>query len=131
MRRAIKQLGTRDIAIIARQYKGRSFGFASRNFYVAFLAALEVDKNPAKYFGVINKVAPYEYEKITLKHYLYIKDIAQALGVRESVLKQHNRSLLDSIWNGNKRVPKGYTLRVPKNYSVSYTHLTLPTKASV
>lgn len=116
MRRAIKQLGTRDIAIIARQYKGRSFGFASRNFYVAFLAALEVDKNPAKYFGVINKVAPYEYEKITLKHYLYIKDIAQALGVRESVLKQHNRSLLNSIWNGNKRVPKGYTLRVPKNY---------------
>ncbi len=116
MRRAIKQLGTRDIAMIARQYKGRSFGFASRNFYVAFLAALEVDKNPEKYFGTITSVTPYDYTEIKLDHYLYSKDIAQALGVRESILKQHNRSLLDSIWNGNKRVPKGYILRVPKRY---------------
>ncbi len=116
MRRAIKQLGTRDIAIIARQYKGRSFGFASRNFYVAFLAALEVDKNPEKYFGAINRVTPYDYATIKLEHYLYSKDVAQALDVRESILKQHNRSLLASIWNGNKRIPKGYILRVPKRY---------------
>lgn len=122
MRRAIKQLGTRDIAIIARQYKGRSFGFASRNFYVAFLAALEVDTHPEKYFGTITKVTPYKYEKITLKHYIHIQDIVRALNVRESILKQHNRSLLASIWNGNKRVPKGYTLRVPQNYLTGSGH---------
>ena len=32
MRRAINTLGTRDIAVIVRKYKGRAFGFASRNF---------------------------------------------------------------------------------------------------
>ena len=115
MRKAIKTLGTRDIAIIARQYKGRAFGFASRNFYVAFLAALEVDRNPDQYFPKIYPAKPFDYELITLDSYIQIKDIAEALSVPVSVLKRHNRSLLASIWNGNKRVPRGYTLRVPKN----------------
>jgi len=115
MRKAIKTLGTRDIEIIARQYKGRAFGFASRNFYVAFLAALEVDENPKKYFSNVFPTKPYIYELITLQDYIKIEDIAAALGVSSKVLKQHNRSLLASIWNGNKRVPRGYTLRVPKN----------------
>ncbi len=35
---------------IVRNYKSPSFGFASRNFYVSFLAALEIDRNPEKYF---------------------------------------------------------------------------------
>ncbi|MEM8844988.1 MAG: LysM peptidoglycan-binding domain-containing protein [Pseudomonadota bacterium] len=115
MRRAINKLGTRDIDIIVRQYNGRAFGFASRNFYVAFLAALEVDQNPEKYFGDLNMVKPYDYEIITLKNYIFVDDIADALGVKKSVIKQHNKSLLASIWNGNKRIPLGYKLRVPKN----------------
>ena len=115
MRKAIKTLGTRDIEIIARQYKGRAFGFASRNFYVAFLAALEADQNSDKYFPDVYPVKPYDYEFITLENYIQIEDIAEALGVPSKVLKRHNRSLLASIWNGNKRVPRGYTLRVPKN----------------
>ena len=39
MRRAVENLGTEDIGTINREYQGRTFGFASRNFYVAFLAA--------------------------------------------------------------------------------------------
>src|ERR1700683_3369952 len=46
LRRAQDELGTSDIAVIVKRYQGATFGFASRNFYVAFLAALEVDRNP-------------------------------------------------------------------------------------
>ena len=38
---------------VVRKYNSRSFGFASRNFYVAFLAALEIDSDPEKFFGPI------------------------------------------------------------------------------
>ena len=38
VRRAIRKLGTHDIGVIANNYKSRSFGFASRNFYAEFLA---------------------------------------------------------------------------------------------
>ncbi len=41
--RAARELGTSDIGVIVRQYRGSSFGFASRNFYAEFLAALDVD----------------------------------------------------------------------------------------
>ena len=56
LRRAQDELGTSDIAVIVKRYQGRTFGFASRNFYVAFLAALEVDRNADKYFGPIPRL---------------------------------------------------------------------------
>ena len=56
LRRAQDDLGTNDIAVIVKRYQGATFGFASRNFYVAFLAALEVDRNAEKYFGPLTRL---------------------------------------------------------------------------
>ncbi|MFK7794488.1 MAG: transglycosylase SLT domain-containing protein [Gammaproteobacteria bacterium] len=114
MRRAINKLGTRDIEIIVRNYKGRSFGFASRNFYVAFLAALEVDSHPQKYFGAINYAKPIEYETVKMRSYVYAKDLAKYLKVSKSQLERHNRALRATIWSDTKRIPKNYPLRIPK-----------------
>lgn len=114
MRRAINKLGTRDIATIVRQYKGRSFGFASRNFYVAFLAALEVDSNTEKYFPPISFANEVDYEILNLDAYYFAKDISTYLNVNMSQLKRHNRALRDSVWSNTKRIPKGFALRIPK-----------------
>ena len=114
MRRAVNTIGTRDIEVIVRNYKGRYFGFASRNFYVAFLAALEVDRNPEKYFGTLHKNQPYDYSMFKLEHYISAKDLSQASGVSIKQLRQHNRSLLEPVWNGSKHIPKGFILRIPK-----------------
>ena len=66
MRRAQEQMGTSDITTIVRKYNSRSFGFASRNFYVAFLAALEVDSDPDKFFGPIKRNAVDDSNVVTL-----------------------------------------------------------------
>lgn len=115
MRRAINKLGTRDITTIVRQYKGRAFGFASRNFYVAFVAALKIDRNPQKYFGELNISKPYNYEIIEVQDYLLAKSVAGSLRVSIDTLRLHNRSLLEPVWTGSKRIPKGYMLRIPKD----------------
>lgn len=115
MRRAINKLGTRDIATIVRKYQGRSFGFASRNFYVAFLAALKIDSDPEKYFGKINYAKPIEYDVVKLNDYFFATDIAEFLGVTKSQLERHNRALRKNIWNDTKRIPKNYQLRIPKD----------------
>ncbi len=114
MRRASRKMGTKDIAVIARKYRSRRFGFASRNFYVEFLAALEIDKNPEKYFGPIAFRAPPEIEIAELPYYASAQGLAKGLGISLDVLKQANPSLRPSIWNAAKRVPKGYRLRVPR-----------------
>jgi membrane-bound lytic murein transglycosylase D len=115
MRRASRQLGTTDIAAIVRNYKGRSFGFASRNFYVSFLAALEVSSNAENYFAPINTVLPVQYAEVELPAYVPIDAFARAFSTDFDLLKQHNRALLDPIWRGKKHVPRGFTMRVPKS----------------
>jgi membrane-bound lytic murein transglycosylase D len=115
VRRASKQLGSTDIAGIVRNYKGRSFGFASRNFYVSFLAAVEVSDNPERYFAPYKSAQPVQYSEVTLPDYLPIESFARAFDTDLAVLKRHNRALLDPVWKGKKRLPQGYTMRIPKD----------------
>lgn len=47
-----RSYNTRELGELVENVKSRrSFGFASRNFYACFLAALEVERNAGKYFG--------------------------------------------------------------------------------
>ncbi|HLK09853.1 MAG TPA: transglycosylase SLT domain-containing protein [Candidatus Binatia bacterium] len=48
--RAVRVLGTDDLGAIVRDYHGSGFGFASRNFYAEFLAALDVERHARAYF---------------------------------------------------------------------------------
>jgi membrane-bound lytic murein transglycosylase D len=51
MLRAVDTLGTRNLITIIQEYQSRKFGFASKNFYAEFLAAVQVAENPSLYFG--------------------------------------------------------------------------------
>jgi len=113
MRRAQDQLGTSDIAVIVRKYNSRSFGFASRNFYVAFLAALEIDSNPEKFFGPIKRNPVDDSGIVTLPNFVPAGRIAAALNVERDVLKRLNPALLPTVWNGSRHVPKGYEFHIP------------------
>ena len=114
MRRASIQHNTTDIDVIVAKYQSRSFGFASRNFYTAFLAALQIDSNPEAYFGKLTLDAPSPTEVVIVPDYLKADTLADALNLREGVLKDLNPALMESVWAGDKLVPKGFELRVPR-----------------
>jgi membrane-bound lytic murein transglycosylase D len=113
--RAVRKLGTRDIAVILDRYRSRSFGFASRNFYTEFLAALEVEQNPTRYFGVVRKDPPHDPEIVVLDHYYRAKTLAGTFGIPLEALRAANPALLGPIWSGQKYAPKGYGLRLPRD----------------
>lgn len=115
VRRATRQLESSDIGKVVRNYKGRAFGFASRNFYVSFLAAREVSENPEKYFGSFNSLPVVRYAEVTLEEYLPVDAFARAFNTDFKELKRHNRALLDPVWRGKKHIPEGYTVRVPQS----------------
>jgi membrane-bound lytic murein transglycosylase D len=115
MRRAARKMGTKDIAVINRKYKSRTFGFASRNFYPEFLAALEIDQNPEKYFGKLPVDSPPRLESIELPFYASASALVRALGVDRTSLRRANPALRDTVWNDAKHVPKNFTLRVPSD----------------
>jgi len=114
MRNAARRMGTTDIATILRKYRSRTFKFASRNFYVAFLAAVDVEKNAEKYFGNVSLASPIEDEIVKIPAYMAIKDIQKALGLPMSELQAKNPALRPPVWQGQKLVPRGYDLRVGK-----------------
>jgi membrane-bound lytic murein transglycosylase D len=114
MRRAVKTLKTEDMGVINRDYRGRTFGFASRNFYVAFLAALEVQENAEKYFGPVEMDKPRADLVMELPSYVPAATLGKALGVSQDTLKTYNPALLGPIWDGTKYVPRGYTVRLPE-----------------
>jgi membrane-bound lytic murein transglycosylase D len=113
LRRAQEELGTSDIAVIVKRYQGATFGFASRNFYVAFLAALEVDRNADKYFGPITRLPDTDSTPVDLPDYIPVVALAKAFKVDMGALRVLNPALRPPIWNGSRLVPRGYALRLP------------------
>jgi membrane-bound lytic murein transglycosylase D len=113
VRHAKETLATDDIVKIVRTYNGRTFGFASRNFYVSFLAALEIDRNPEKYFGPIRRAEEARFHEVELPAYVGAAALERTLKIRADELRELNPALLPSVWSGAQRVPKGYRLRLP------------------
>jgi membrane-bound lytic murein transglycosylase D len=113
VRRAMRIHGDDALVAILRNYNGRTFGFASRNFYVAFLAAKEVDQNPEKYFPGVVPEKPIDYAAVKLPAYVSAEGLSKAAGVSERQIARHNPGLQATIWEGSKYLPKGYELRLP------------------
>ena len=129
MRRAQEQLGTSDIAVIARKYQSKTFGFASRNFYVAYLAALEIDQNPEKFFGNIRRNPLDDSQAIELPASTHVRTLAKAVDTSHDELRRLNPSLLSSVWNGARPVPRGFKFRVPASTDVSVALFQLPLRS--
>ena len=115
VRRAMRKFGDTAYVDILRKYKGRTFGFASRNFYVAFLAAREVDRNADTYFPGVTYEDPVAYTTTKLSRYLPVAKLRSATGVSESRLAEYNPSWQPTIWQGSKHIPKGQTVRLPSS----------------
>jgi peptidoglycan lytic transglycosylase D len=115
VRRAVREMGTRDIARIVRRYRGPAFGFASRNFYVAFLAAVEAEQHARKYFGDLSVQPPDDSETAPVPAYVSVEALTRVLGVDAQTLKAHNPALQAPVWSGKKYVPRGFELRLPRH----------------
>jgi membrane-bound lytic murein transglycosylase D len=117
LRRAQEELGTDDIAVIVKRYQGATFGFASRNFYVSFLAALEVDRNAEKYFGPITHLPDTDSTAVEMPDYIPVDTLAKAFKVDLGALRVLNPALRPPIWDGSRLVPRGYMLRLPGSFA--------------
>jgi membrane-bound lytic murein transglycosylase D len=111
--RAKRELGTDDIGVILSRYEGPAFGFASRNFYPSFLAAIDVDRDHVRHFGQIRKMPPAAHEAVVTDASYSAHAIARAFGMELGALRDWNLSLREPVWQGRQSVPRGVTLRVP------------------
>ncbi len=121
MRRAKESVGTDDFVKINRTYSSRTFGFASRNFYPSFLAALTIDENPEKYFGQLQRRPEQKFHEVTMPAYVRLSTLERTLGVDREQLRVLNPAWRPTIFNGTRLVPKGYRLRLPADTNEKWT----------
>ncbi len=113
MRRAVRNLGTRDMGEIATRYRSRNFGFASRNFYSEFVAAARIYENRKHYFPDTEPRPALAADKFLPERYVPIRELAKGAGTELAELKEINPALTSAVWAGHVYLPGSYPLRVP------------------
>ncbi len=103
-----------DLRTIIRNYRAKLFGFASRNFYAEFLAALLIARNHHEYFGPLEPDQPLEFDTVDLVRATPTGRLTQVPGVTQEDLLHLNPHLRRFVAVGGKRIPAGIEVRVPK-----------------
>lgn len=113
IKRAKGQVGTDDLGEIIEKYDGRAFGFASKNFYAEFLAAVHVAKNYQKYFTDVQFEKPEKHQLFTVPNYITLDALCRKFDIDERSVAQLNPALRRPIIKSARRIPQGYMLRLP------------------
>lgn len=122
MKKAKRRYGT-DLSKIIKYYRSRSFGFASRNFYAEFLAALHVVKNYQAYFGEIDFHKPVDYVLFQPPHYVTVNTLIQKLGIDLDAFAKLNPALRPPVLHSKRRIPKNFRIRMPVRESSTIMEL--------
>lgn len=120
VQRAVEALGTRDIVEIVRRYRGPKFGFASRNFYAEFLAAVEVDRDYRQHFGELAFARPVAAREVVLREPVPFAALAQAARMPAEELAEWNLALTPTVVSGKLPVPAGYELKLPPHRAAEF-----------
>lgn len=113
VRAAVKELGTKSITEILRNYKGPRFGFASRNFYPQFLAVSSIVDNLDSYFPNVNYLDEKAFDTYRTNSYLTINQLSENSTTPIKDIISLNPSFLVDIQNGRSEIPAGYQLKLP------------------
>lgn len=124
--KAVRNLGTTDIATIVEHPTVKSFGFASNNFYPEFVAALEIYENHHFYFPNLVIEPRLRFDQIMLERPLSVGQISSILGVSLDELLPLNYAILTSAWQGRTKVPAGYLLKIPPGVGSLAARLNAP-----
>ncbi|KAB2838040.1 lytic transglycosylase domain-containing protein, partial [bacterium] len=114
LQRAMSVLGTDDIATIILNYSGGVYGFASRNFYPCFLAALELSNQYPKHFGKLKIKPALKYEYYYPKSPQFFGQLTTAAGANWDEIVHLNPHFSEAVLSDARKIPAGYHLRVPK-----------------
>ncbi len=127
MRRAKKAKGSYEK--IFKEYDGRRFKFASRNFYSEFLAACEIAKNHHRYFPNLVFNQPDKTKSHILKGFIPVESLAKHLKLNPRKIRSLNRSLREPVFRDQKYIPKGFQLRLPDNKGFDQLLASIPSEA--
>lgn len=123
MQRARDLFGT-DFERIYREYDGRLFGFASKNFYAEFLAARKIAAEPARYFPEgYETETPIDLDELRLEQRTTPHSLARAYGVPLDELTALNPAWSSRAVSRNAALPAGLVVWLPAGRLAAARHV--------
>jgi membrane-bound lytic murein transglycosylase D len=113
MSKAVQQFGP-DYPRIFREYRGRTFGFASRNFYAEFLAARAIALDPDHYFPAGFAPEPsFDLDRVLLPIRTTPARVARAHGLDVDELAALNPAWSSRAVRSGLALPRGSSVWLP------------------
>jgi membrane-bound lytic murein transglycosylase D len=113
--RLTKKYRTRELGELVQNVTlKKRFGFASRNFYASFLAALEVTSNAPKYLGTVSWSQTLESVDIKLKQSITYQDVLRWFEGDDLKAQIYNPQITKIGRNKGKSIPANVVVSVPK-----------------
>jgi membrane-bound lytic murein transglycosylase D len=107
--RAVAERQSDNLVELIRDYSHPYWGFAPKNFYAEFLAAVDVAKNIDQYFPGTELDAPLAVQEIELKKSVSLGVLAKNTRLTHSELLGWNPALSAQT----RSIPAGYRVKVP------------------
>lgn len=124
IRRLVKREGTTDLVKLVNHGRKKRFGFASKNFYATFLAALEVEKNASKYFGDVYLGEPLVYKKMRAPTAFSYKRLLSWFAGDSLKTQLYNAHLTSPTRKGRFLIPRRTWIYLPPDkYSLALAEL--------
>jgi len=109
MARAVSEIGSNDLVTLIQKYNHRYWGFAPKNFYAEFLAAVEIGKNPTQYYPGLEIDPPLAIEEVEVTKSTSVAALASSRGLTRQQLLEWNPALS----HAGVTVPAGYRIKLP------------------
>ncbi len=109
IRRAVSKVGSNNLMEIIRNYKSRSFGMSSKNFYAGFIAAVHVAKRDEEYLPGLEYYSPVKIAELKLDQPISVSFLLRFAGVSRQQFLAWNPALSRKI----RIIPKWYRVKVP------------------
>jgi membrane-bound lytic murein transglycosylase D len=107
--RAVAEQQSDNLVELIRDYNHPYWGFAPKNFYAEFLAAVDVAKNIDQYFPGAELDAPLAVQEIELKKSVSLGVLAKNTRLSHSELLGWNPALSAQT----RSIPAGYRVKIP------------------
>lgn len=114
MARAVSDVGSNNLVDLISNYNHPYWGFAPKNFYAEFLAAVEVGSNLERYFPGLELETAVPLKEMELTAHTSLTALTNSTGLSHRELLGWNPALAQGI----KMVPAGYRVKLPSDRTV-------------
>ncbi|MGH7875325.1 MAG: transglycosylase SLT domain-containing protein [Candidatus Binatia bacterium] len=115
MARAVEEVGSDNLVDLIQKYSHPNWGFAPKQFYAEFLAAVEIGSNPSQYYPGLEHEAPVAIKEVEVTSRRTLAALIASSGLSRDEFLGWNPALHPTV----RLVPAGYRVKLPHDRTMS------------